>query len=57
MRFVIWLRRKIKYKYELYDIKDLIIGGHCGCCGAWIPDEIFNKNWGWGLCNKCIKAT
>jgi len=52
-----WLRNFIKRKFNLYDIEDLTIGGHCGCCGKWIPDEIFGKSWeeGWGLCDNCCQ--
>lgn len=49
MRFNYW----VKKFFDLYDICDLTIGGHCGCCGAWIPDEIFPKIWTWGVCKKC----
>jgi hypothetical protein len=42
------LREKIKKIFNLYDINDLVIGGHCGCCGNYIPDEIFEKNFSWG---------
>ena len=34
------LRNWIKNKFDLYDIEDLSIGGHCGCCGDWIKDRI-----------------
>jgi hypothetical protein len=37
----------------LYDIEDLVVGGHCGLCGKWIPNEIFDKNWSWGVCEDC----
>ena len=47
------MRNWIKRLFKLYDINDLIVGGHCGCCGKWIPDEIFWKSWPWGLCKKC----
>ena len=49
------IRKWIKEKFGLYDIDDLKIGGHCGCCGAWIPNEILPKDWAWGLCEKCAK--
>ena len=50
----IWIRNKVKSMFGLYDIGDLQIGGHCGCCGKWIPDEIFEKDWSWGICKgKC----
>lgn len=40
-----------------YRIDELSIGGHCGLCGAWIPDEIFPDYWRWGICDKCIKES
>ena len=39
--------------YDYYKISDLQIGGHCGLCGRWIPDEIFEKIWAWGMCKEC----
>ena len=49
------IRNWIKVAFNLYDIEDLQIGGHCGCCGKWIPDEIFEKVWAIGLCNEnCV---
>jgi hypothetical protein len=50
------IRNWIKKIFELYDVDDLVIGGHCGCCGAWIGDEIFDKRWRWGLCSDCING-
>ncbi len=50
------IRKIIKKTLNLYDIGDLQIGGHCGCCGNWISEEIFCKKWSWGLCQKCIKG-
>lgn len=48
-------RKIIKRVFNLYDIEDLVIGGHCGLCGRWIPDEIFDKMWRWGICDKCAE--
>ena len=48
-----FIRRWVKRKFNLYDIDDLQIGGHCGCCGIWISNVIVEKgNW-WTLCNNC----
>ena len=49
-------RNFIKNRMGLYDIADLQIGEHCGCCGAWIPNEISPKVWAVGLCGKCKSA-
>ena len=49
-----WLRNKIKIVFGLYDINDLQIGGHCGCCGEYMAKEIFCRKWSWGLCQNCI---
>lgn len=48
------VRLWIKYALSLYDISDLCVGGHCGCCGKGLPKEIFPKHWRWGLCSECI---
>lgn len=50
------IRNWIKDLLDLYDIDDLTAGGRCGCCGKWIPYEIFEKGWPWGLCQECIKG-
>jgi len=50
------LRNWIKRIFCLYDIEDLTTGGNCGCCGAWINDEIFPEIWAYGICKKCLKA-
>ena len=47
-------RNWIKNHFDLYDMEDLEVGGHCGCCGAWMPKEIVPKWWGWSICDKCI---
>jgi len=52
-----WLRKKIKSYFELYDISDLTVGGNCGICGAYLPEDIFPKNWRWGLCDKCARKS
>lgn len=56
-QLIIWSRQKIKTLFNLYDIEDLRIGGCCGCCGKWIPDKIFDKNWPWCLCKKHEETT
>ena len=47
------IRNLIKRLFELYDYDDFTIGGHCGCCGKWIRNEIFLKDDAWGLCKEC----
>jgi hypothetical protein len=47
-----WLKKLAKKYLGLYDISDLQIGGHCGCCGKWISDEIFEKIWAVGICKE-----
>jgi len=51
-----WIRNWIKRHFCLYDIEDLTIGGHCGCCGAWIHNEIVPEDWPYSLCQNCIKG-
>ena len=48
-----WLRRKIKKYLEIYEPEDLQVGGHCGLCGSWIPNQIFPIEWSWGICAAC----
>ena len=42
-------------KHHLYD--ELQAGGHCGCCGAWVPDEILPKQWAITLCEECLRPS
>lgn len=46
----------IKKWFDLYEIKDLKTGAHCGCCGSWMPEEIVPKVWPWSICDKCIEG-
>jgi len=48
-----WIREKLKRHFDLYDIDDLQVGGHCGCCGKWISDQVLLKNWSVGICRAC----
>ena len=50
-----FIKNFVKNLFDLYEYDDFQIGGHCGCCGSYIKDEIFPKMWAWGLCKKCIK--
>lgn len=29
------------------------LGGHCGICGAWIPNIVVEKYWAIGVCDNC----
>lgn len=49
------LRNWIKKRFNLYDIKDLTIGGHCGCCGVWIATALVPADWPYSICSKCLK--
>lgn len=48
------LRELFKIILDLRD--DLVVGGHCGLCGAWMPDAVVEEAWRWGMCDKCAKA-
>ena len=39
---------------HFYKVEELKIGGHCGCCGAWVAQCIVEKQWAVTLCDKCI---
>ena len=49
-----WLRTYIMRKFDLHDLQDLQVGARCGCCGAWMAEEIIPKYWPWSLCQRCI---
>jgi len=48
---------RLLHKHGWYRLNDLKVGGHCGLCGDWIPDQVFAKYWRWGICDKCIKES
>jgi len=48
-----WLVNYLREHYGIYPINELQTGGHCGLCGKPISDEIFPKDWAWGICRKC----
>jgi len=53
------IKRLINFLFHsenFYKINELIIGGRCGLCGKSIPNEIFPKDWWWGICDDCKKG-
>jgi len=48
-----WLRSWLKSHFNLYDVTDLVVGGHCGLCGNWVEGVIVEKHWSWTMCEKC----
>jgi len=42
--------------WYLYEVSELAIGGHCGCCGKWVDKAIVEKGWEWTLCDECAKG-
>jgi len=52
-KFINNLINRFLENHYYYKVENLQIGGHCGLCGAWIPDEIFPFIWAWGICKKC----
>jgi len=44
----------VKSFFGVYDLGELVTGAHCGCCGAWMGDEIVPECWAWSVCDKCI---
>jgi len=50
-----WLRKWLKKKFELHDISDLRIGGHCGLCRTWVSQVIVKKVWAVTNCNTCVQ--
>lgn len=38
--------------HGIYTINELQAGGHCGLCGAWMPNVVVPKDWPWDMCDK-----
>ncbi len=49
------MRNIIKKLFNLYDINELQVGAHCGCCGNWMDKEIVPKENTWSVCDICLK--
>ncbi len=37
-------------------IEGIVIGGHCGCCGAWVSDCLVPSYWQVTVCKKCVRG-
>jgi len=49
-----WIRKTIKHLFNLYDLDDLVIGAHCGCCGKWVSNHIVpDDGWRVTICDTC----
>ena len=44
------------HKERFYKISELRIGGHCGCCGMWVKNEILPRDWAITICKECLKG-
>ena len=62
-RMKAWWRRVVWNQFWKLDlIEDLQIGGHCGCCGKWVPDVITDRHvpgdifGGWTICKECAEV-
>ena len=56
VRLSLRLKEWAKRHWHLYEVSELAIGGHCGCCGKWVDKAIVEKGWEWTLCNECAKG-
>jgi hypothetical protein len=37
-------------------VTNVVVGGRCGLCGKYIPDELFPAYWPWGACkDPCMR--
>lgn len=53
-----WWHNFIFNQFEKhYLVFRLQIGGHCGCCGAWVSDKILPKYWAITLCKECLRPS
>ena len=47
LRFTEWLIAFI--------LRYIVLGGHCGCCGAWVGHDLCARYWRVTVCDKCLK--
>jgi len=51
-----WIRRLLRDFIINTVLDEVEVGGHCGCCGNWIPDKLVWASWPWTICDECIKG-
>lgn len=49
-----WIRSWFKELIENIVLQRIQIGGHCGLCGNWIPNELYPRYWAIGICGECL---
>ena len=37
-------------------IGNIVVGGHCGCCGGWVAECLVFTDWRWTVCDECGKS-
>lgn len=47
------LRRRIGGWVATWICSNIVIGGHCGLCGKWVPDCLVPCWWRVTICNSC----
>jgi len=52
-----WIRRILREIVIDIVTSDIQIGGHCGCCGKWVPDILIDNSWPWTICDECINTS
>lgn len=56
MKFIPWLLYVISNRSMMYNIKDLVVGGHCGLCGKWCGEVIVEEGWRHTVCDECKRG-
>ena len=51
------LWKRLEWKIRRWVVRAVcqyvVVGAHCGLCGAWIEGELADKYWAWSVCEKC----
>lgn len=41
---------KIKEWLVSFICENIVVGGHCGLCGKWVPNVLVPRYWQWTVC-------
>lgn len=48
------LRQRVRNYIITWICCNVVIGGHCGLCGRWVPDCLVSYWWRVTICDRCI---
>ena len=47
------VKRWIRDQATSFIYRSVVVGGHCGLCGKWVPGVPVPRWWQWTICQEC----